>query len=161
MINKTLFSILLAFTFCIVGPMNSFAQQAGTGAYKEMATEILKYVNEHRTGMGLKPLRMNGTITAAAEKHTRNMATKKVEFGHAGFNERMEQLSKQLKPAYSFAENVSEGAETAKEAVEQWLNSEEHKKNIEGKDYNLTGIGIQKSADGKFYFTQIFIYKSY
>ncbi len=160
MITKTLLSTILVFTFCLAAPMSSTAQQTGTASYKEMAADILKYVNEHRKSMSLKPLRMNGLITAAAEKHTRNMATKKVEFGHDGFNERMEQLSKQLKPAYSFAENVSEGPETAKEAVEQWLNSEEHKKNIEGKDYNLTGIGIQKSADGKLYFTEIFIYKS-
>jgi uncharacterized protein YkwD len=161
MITKTLLAITLVFTFCIDSPLQLTAQQGGNGAYKEMATEILKYVNEHRKEIGLKQLRMNGMVTAAAEKHTRNMATKKVEFGHDGFNERMEQLSRQLKPAYSFAENVSEGAETAKEAVEQWLQSPEHKKNIEGKDYNLTGIGIQKSADGKLYFTEIFIYKSY
>jgi len=159
MISNIFLSSVLFAAFILISPQGA-AAQAG-GSYKDMETEVLKYVNEHRTGMGLKPLRMNGIITAVAEKHTRNMAAGKIPFGHEGFNERMEQLSKQLKPTYSFAENVSEGAESAKEVVEQWLLSKEHKKNIEGKDYNLTGIGIQKGSDGKLYFTEIFIFKNY
>ena len=130
--------------------------QTTNPSYKDMATEILKYVNEHRTGMGLNPLRMNGIITAAAIKHSRDMATKKIPFGHDGFNERMENLSKQLKPSYSFAENVGNGKLNAKEVVEMWLNSPGHKKNIED-DYNITGIGIVKGVDGNLYFTQIFL----
>jgi uncharacterized protein YkwD len=84
------------------------------------------------------------------------MANKKIPFGHDGFDGRMERLSKQLKPTYSFAENVAMGATTAQEVVTQWLNSPGHKKNIEG-DYNLTGIGIVKGKDGNLYYTQIFI----
>lgn len=158
MFTKTLLSAILFVGLFLSHPSPTSAQQPGQ-SYKEMETEILKYVNEHRKGMGLKPLRMNGMITSSAEKHTRNMATKKVPFGHDGFNDRMEGLYKQLKPVYAFAENVAFGAKNAKDVVDQWLNSPEHKKNIEGPDYNLTGFGVAQGADGVLYFTEIFIYK--
>lgn len=155
--SKTFFSVVLLAALLFFIPRDGRAQQAAS-SYKEMADEILKLVNEHRTGMGLKPLKMNGTITAAAMTHSRNMATNKVPFGHDGFNERMEKLSKELKPSYSFAENVGQGRLDAKGAVDMWLHSPGHKKNIED-NYNLTGIGIVKAADGELYFTQIFLLK--
>jgi uncharacterized protein YkwD len=150
--------VIVAATF-LYSPARVMAQAGGTN-YKDLETEILKLVNDHRTGMHLKPLKMNGIITAAAERHSKDMATGKVPFGHDGFNERMEQLSKQLKPAYSFAENVGQGMLDAKGVVDMWLNSPGHKKNIED-DYNITGIGICKGKDGDLYFTQIFLLHDY
>lgn len=123
-----------------------------------MAVEILHYINEHRTGMGLNALTMNDIISKEAETHSRNMASGKVPFSHDGFDERTERIRRQIKPVYAWAENVAFGATTAKEAVEMWLGSPGHRKNIEG-GYNLTGIGIAKSSDGSLYFTQIFINK--
>ena len=41
-------------------------------------------------------------------------------------------------------------------AVIDWINSPGHHKNIVG-DFNLTGIGIAKNNEGKYYFNQIFI----
>ena len=41
-------------------------------------------------------------------------------------------------------------------AVVGWINSPGHHKNIVG-DFNLTGIGIAKNNEGKYYFNQIFI----
>jgi uncharacterized protein YkwD len=147
--------VVLSLLFCqLVLPVQSHAQQPDP--YAALTTEVLALVNAHRTGMGLKPLTINKTIGFAAMSHSRNMANKKIPFGHDGFDGRMERLSKQLKPTYSFAENVAMGATTAQEVVTQWLNSPGHKKNIEG-DYNLTGIGIVKGKDGNLYYTQIFI----
>ena len=149
--------LLSGFTALCCFPAPSQAQQS-SHAYDSMAVQVLSYVNEHRAGMGLKPLKMNEVISAAARNHTRDMATSKIPFGHKGFNDRTEQLSKQIKPSFSFAENVAEGPDNAKAVVDFWLNSPGHKKNIEG-DYNLTGIGIVKAKDGTFYYTQIFIKK--
>jgi uncharacterized protein YkwD len=52
-------------------------------------------------------------------------------------------------------ENVASGQMTAKEAVEGWLQSPGHKRNIEG-NFTLTGIGWAKDKRGMIYFTQIF-----
>jgi uncharacterized protein YkwD len=152
-------TLLFVFAALFYKPCMVSAQAPAT-SYKDMETEILKYVNEHRTGMHLKPLKMNGIITAAAERHSKDMATGKIPFGHDGFNERMEKLSKQIKPSYSFAENVGQGKLDARAAVDMWLNSPGHKKNIED-DYNISGIGIAKGADGDLYLTQIFLLHDY
>jgi uncharacterized protein YkwD len=132
--------------------------QPKDAAYSTLNKEILGLINEHRAEMGLKPLIMNDVIMAAAESHSRNMGAKKVPFGHQGFDARMNKLGKQLKPVDGFAENVAYGPTTAKEAVELWLNSPGHKRNIEG-NYNLTGLGIAKGKDGELYYTEIFISK--
>jgi uncharacterized protein YkwD len=157
MLSKTFFTAIL-FIACIFSQPPAIWAQA-IQPDKEIEAEILKLVNEHRKEMKLKPLRMNGILTGAARTHTRNMATKAIPFGHEGFNDRMKQLYKQLKPVYSFAENVAYGSNTAKEVVAQWLNSPEHKKNIEGADYNITGIGAMKGTDGVMYYTEIFIFR--
>lgn len=156
MSTKNLLSVFLLLSLVFSTPL-LHAQKAGS--YNEMIPDILKYVNEHRKEKGLKSLANNPVIAAASADHSKNMATGKIPFGHDGFNERMDKLAKELPPSYSYAENVAEGATTAKEVVNQWLHSPGHKKNIEG-DYNITGIGIAKAADGKLYYTQIFLNRS-
>ena len=102
---------------------------------------------------------MNAVISKAAEAHTHNMAIKELPFGHDGYDERMDGISRQLKNVTANAENVAYGAKNAREVVDMWLHSPGHKKNIEG-NYNLTGLGIEKGTDGQLYFTQIFVYKN-
>jgi uncharacterized protein YkwD len=125
---------------------------------QSLENEILNLVNQHRIRKHLEPLAFNKDIEKAAFKHSKDMAKGKVPFGHTGFDERMDDLMKNLKGANAAAENVAYGPETAAGVVEMWLNSPGHKKNIEGK-YNLTGIGTSRSKDGTLYFTQIFIRK--
>ena len=149
----------LSITFIIIAlvafPWAKGLCQTKPSPYSAMATDVLKLINEHRVQIKRKPLVMNETISAAAIKHSDNMATGAVEFGHDGFDERIEGLRKKIKQTNSWAENVAYGAKTAQQVVKMWLNSPEHKENIEG-NYNLTGIGIVKGRDGNLYFTQIF-----
>jgi uncharacterized protein YkwD len=41
-------------------------------------------------------------------------------------------------------------------AVEGWMESKGHRKNILGVEYTHTGVGIAVGADGTIYFTQLF-----
>ncbi len=121
-----------------------------------MKKEILRYINQHRTDMGLHPLTTNSIIEDEALTHSNNMAKGRIPFGHDGFDDRMGRIMKQIKPSHAAAENVAEGARTAREVVDIWLHSPGHRKNIEG-NYTLTGIGIATDRNGKLFFTQIFI----
>lgn len=125
-------------------------------AQTRMEDQVLTLINQYREKKDLPPLAPVKLIAAQAEKHSRNMANRKVPFGHSGFDNRMNLLISKLPGANAAAENVAYGARTAEEVVEMWLNSSGHKKNIKG-NYNLTGIGIAKSRNGTLYFTQIFI----
>ena len=48
------------------------------------------------------------------------------------------------------------GYSTAKAVVDGWIDSDGHRENIEG-DYNIIGIAAVKDANGRYYFTQIFL----
>jgi len=148
--------VVRLFSVCIIIMFGFYALQAQT--YSGMAKEILSYINEHRERMGLQPLKMNDAISHVAEIHSKEMAKGIVPFGHTGYDERMERIAYQIGEANASAENVAEGASTAKAVVNMWLHSPPHRKNMEG-HYNLTGIGIAESNDGSLYFTQIFIHK--
>ncbi|MFQ5584977.1 MAG: CAP domain-containing protein [Calditrichia bacterium] len=46
--------------------------------------------------------------------------------------------------------------DVAKSTFEAWLKSPGHRKNIEG-EFDLTGIGVVKTENESYYFTQIFV----
>jgi len=121
-----------------------------------MEEDILALINKHRAKKGLSQLTDNRQIANAADKHSKDMASRRVGFGHSGFDGRMDKIMKGMTGATGCAENVAYGAETAEEVVKMWLKSPGHKKNIEG-NYNYSGIGIAKDKNGTLYFTQIFI----
>lgn len=125
------------------------------GSKNKIENDILYYVNLHRKSIGLRPLKLNSVESSVANKHSVNMATGKVPFGHQGFNDRAKSLRKKLGSITMVGENVASGQMTAKEAVDGWLQSPGHKRNIEG-DFTMTGIGSAKARNGMIYFTQIF-----
>lgn len=121
----------------------------------DIEIEILQLVNEHRATLDLPPLIFYLTVQEASFQHSNNMARGSVPFGHAGFSERANQLVESLGGSAA-SENVAMGQRSAREVVQSWLNSEQHRKNIEG-DFNLTGISVVKDKNGERLFTQLFI----
>ncbi|MFK7798211.1 MAG: CAP domain-containing protein [Aureispira sp.] len=121
----------------------------------DIEIEILQLINEHRATLDLAPLTFYLTIQEASFQHSNNMAHGSVPFGHTGFSERANQLVESL-GGYAASENVAMGQRSAREVVQSWLNSEQHRKNIEG-DFNLTGISVVKDKNGERLFTQLFI----
>jgi uncharacterized protein YkwD len=119
-----------------------------------MEMKILQYVNEDRSAHALSPLKLNDFESSLAGKHSHDMASGKVKFGHDGFNTRAKAIQKDV-GAMEIGENVASGHMTAREVVDGWLKSPGHKKNIEG-DFVLTGIGYAQDKNGDIYFTQIF-----
>lgn len=125
----------------------------------DVEQKAFEEVNNYRLSKGLKPLSLDSRIVEQARKHSQNMADKKVPFSHEGFEERVAATNIPRKYA---AENVAYNqgySDPAARAVEGWINSEGHRRNIEG-DFDLTGMGVVKSSNGTYYFTQIFIQTS-
>jgi uncharacterized protein YkwD len=83
------------------------------------------------------------------------MASHRVPFGHDGLTTRTKNISKEIKSVHTVSENVARGALTAEQAVNLWLKSPGHRKNIEG-NYKYTGIGVARDRKSELYFTQIF-----
>jgi len=123
-----------------------------------MEKDILYYINQYRSSIGLPALQKIRAATEQATQHSIDMANRAIPFGHDGFDERMDNIAKKIGFVHATAENVAYGKLTAKEVVDLWLNSPGHKKNIEG-NYTLTGIGLAKDADSLVFYTEIFLRK--
>lgn len=160
--RMTLYSLALAVLFFSCTSTKTTTKKAAPEAKPEMAniapgleTQILELINKHRESKGLAPLQINFIVSAEARRHSMNMATKRVAFGHNGLSARTKIITSKIKGVSSVAENVAYGNLTAQQAVQTWLNSAGHRKNIEG-NYAITGIGVARNQNSQLYFTQIF-----
>jgi len=134
---------------------------AGSAPLIAIEERILVLVNQHRVGAGLGTLASDARVAELARRHSASMADGKASFGHDGWGERSEAVYASI-PALRVAENVSrhrgrKADEVPGAALESWLGSAVHLKNIDGKTFDLTGIGAARAADGTFYITQIFV----
>jgi uncharacterized protein YkwD len=121
----------------------------------DLEAKIFKLVNDHRLRTGRAALVWNDLMAGEERTHSREMAEGKVPFGHDGFYDRIARINESI-PWAAVAENVAL-SESAEDALNAWLNSADHKANIEG-NYNLTGVGVAKGTSGSvYYFTQMFL----
>ncbi len=119
-----------------------------------LEAEILLLINNHRTSIGLASLETLEAIKSQTDAHTDYMIAKGA-ISHDNFSDRVDFLRDQVN-AKQAAENVASGYTTAQSVVNGWLNSEGHRKNIEGNftDFNITA---KKSSNNRLYYTNIFI----
>lgn len=118
--------------------------------------ELLDEVNTYRVSIGLNPLSIIEHISYISSEHNDYMILVKNP-NHDGFSNRKENL-KQVLGAAKVGENVAYGYSTTKSTISAWINSPSHKANLEG-DYTHFGVSIKTDADGKKYYTNMFIKK--
>lgn len=129
---------------------------SATPLYSGLTEDVLKYTNQFRKSKKLPILEMRSDLNAIARKHSEDMARGRSSFGHAGYNQRVLQAQKIIKPFYGMAENVAYGAHSGKEAFDIWKNSSGHRKNMLG-NYKYIGIGTATDKRGAIYYTEIFV----
>ncbi|CAL2087325.1 conserved hypothetical protein [Tenacibaculum sp. 190524A05c] len=116
--------------------------------------EILVLINNHRTSNGLSKLEILDIIKTQTNAHTDYMINAGA-ISHDKFSERSSYLQANAQ-ATGTAENVASGYSTAQSVVNGWINSEGHRKNIEG-NYTHFHLTAKQNAAGKWYYTNIFI----
>lgn len=117
---------------------------------------IFNEINAYRFKHGLAQLKWNAAISQEAAKHSRDMASSAVPFGHKGYEKRMRRLFSEINHAHRFAENVAYSYTDPTDSIQTWIDSSPHRRNILGA-YNQTGIGIAYGPNRRVYVTQIFI----
>ena len=138
------------------GPETSMNTKVASSAITDLEKAVNQQINQYRASKKLPPLSVDPQITQIARIHSENMANGKVRFSHDGFEGRAKAITI---PYQSVAENLAYNmgySDPVRKAVEGWIKSEGHRKNMEGQ-FNLTGIGIAKNAKGEYYFTQLFV----
>jgi uncharacterized protein YkwD len=123
---------------------------------KSIEVEILELINNHRLSEGLNPLAKMDIVKSVAFSHTDYMVDKD-EVSHHNFYTRSNYL-KSNAGAKSVSENVAFGYSSAESVVRAWLKSEAHKENLEG-DFTNFDVSAEKNAEGRWYYTNIFIKK--
>lgn len=123
--------------------------------YSSSELEAMTLINEYRSSLGLRPLEKINHISYKSEEHDNYMISNNV-VNHNDFDARAANITKVLK-AKDVAENIAYNYNSPKAALDAWLRSESHKKNIEG-DYTHFGLAIRESPiNGKKYYTNIFV----
>jgi uncharacterized protein YkwD len=121
---------------------------------------VYNYVNEHRIALGSSKLVWHSEISKIARIHSQNMASGSIEPSHEGFDQRIVEIKLFIFQTNGSAENLAWNynyGDPAQAAFDWWMTSPGHKASLENNFYDQTGVGAAKSADGKFYITQIFI----
>ena len=121
--------------------------------------DYLIQLNQYRISKKLRPLTYSSVIEEEALKHSRSMAMHTTSFGHIGFNRRCTRIKNKLGPLSQCGEVVAMGQKSAALALKSWLNSENHRQEIENPNYTHTAIALYRSLNGTPYWTQIFIEK--
>ncbi len=124
--------------------------------------ETLALINRKRAELGLAPMAWSDAVAKVARLHSVNMASFNF-FGHAGadgkmVDERADQLG--VKQWKAIGENIAFNRgydDPIGCAVEKWMLSDGHRKNLLNPRWKESGIGISIAADGSYYFTQVFL----
>jgi uncharacterized protein YkwD len=135
-------------------------QLAGVSADE---TRILELVNQVRKKAGLAALKLSGRLAVAARGHSYDMALRHYFANESADGVSAEQRIRGSGIAYAeMGENIYMEAYPNREgmperAIEGWLGSPGHRKNLLSSKFTATGVGTAHAADGSTYVTQDFI----
>lgn len=130
------------------------SQDASLVTPEQILKRIFELVNQVREQYNRAPLQFSKELSFLAGEHAINMSTKKVPYGHDGFDLRL----KETPMAISFSENIAElsgSQDPAQEIVVNWLSSPSSFSRILS-SFTHTGIGAAESEESKWYCCQIF-----
>lgn len=123
--------------------------------------EVFAGVNRERRAAGLAPLAWNDAVAAEARRHALNMAGRRF-FAHedplrGGLRERLREHHIVYRIS---AENIYQEKgykDPATQAVQDWMKSPGHCRNILDGEFTETGVGAAYSGDGTIFMSQVFI----
>ena len=130
----------------------TYTTVSGTFRYGD-AQSVLKLVNKQRAANGLPALVMTQNLTDAAMKRAAECAVRWDPYEHIRPNGQ-DCWTAWVYSGYA-AENIHKGSTTPSAAMDSWMNSSGHRKNILSSKAGFIGIGCFKYGS-TFYWTQVF-----
>jgi uncharacterized protein YkwD len=150
-------AVFMALFACSSMPM--FAQQSAQkldDRTLEQVQEIVALTNRERAKACVAPVKLNESLSAAAAAHARDMADKRYFDHRSPKGEGPDQRCRKAGYPDWTGENIFMGPASAKEAVEGWMASAGHKKNILNGESQEIGVGVARAANGTTYWVQVF-----
>jgi uncharacterized protein YkwD len=123
--------------------------------YTPMELETMTLINNYRVSVGLNALEKINHVSYKSEEHDKYMIANNV-VNHDDFVARSENIIKAL-GALRVSENIAYNYSSAQGAFDAWMNSPDHRENIEG-DFTHFGLAIRENpVNGRKYYTNIFV----
>ncbi|MED2973773.1 CAP domain-containing protein [Fictibacillus sp. B-59209] len=142
----------------INGTVPPAAPPSGNQGYsQEMIQRVVELTNQERRKYGLSDLKWDPSLTNVAQVKANDME-KNNYFSHNSptHGSPFELMDKMDIPYSSAGENIAVGQKSPEQVVNDWMNSEGHRKNILNPDYTHIGIGYTDNED---FWAQEFIKK--
>ncbi len=139
-------------------PATPVAPQRVSLSPESVEREVCRRVNAYRRSRGLAVQGLDRKMSQLARDHSRWMASRK-NLSHRGSDARFRNLQGEPVRLVSFAENVAYNlghADPAGVAVDGWIRSSGHHRNMTRRNDQLTGVGVARAKDGSWYLTQLF-----
>ncbi len=113
--------------------------------------QALKMINRYRAQKGLKPLRLNRTLTKSARAHARDLA-KHDRISHYGFDgsDPWVRVKRAGYHPQLAAENVGTGQKSLREVFRGWQESPGHNANLLLPDATQMGIALVKNPKSEY-----------
>ena len=121
-------------------------------------------LNQKRVENGLQPLAWNEQLATVARLHSQNMAQFNF-FSHRGLDNKMVSDRADdvgMNKWRAIGENIAFNRgyqDPIGKAVQLWLESPSHRRNLLDNNWKETAVGIAVTADGEYYLTQVFLKK--
>ncbi|HEX6124491.1 MAG TPA: CAP domain-containing protein, partial [Pyrinomonadaceae bacterium] len=140
----------------------SGVRSAESAEAAKLERKVFSMLNRERRSQGLSELEWNDEVAAVARLHSHNMAEAKF-FSHRGtdgsmVDGRADRIG--LGSWRTIGENIAyiRGYEDpAALAVEKWMESTAHRKNLLGPNWKESAVGVAITSDGTYYLTQVFL----
>lgn len=125
---------------------------------KALEKRVIDLVNQQRAKAGLHMLAQNWELCRVARYKSQDMINKGY-FSHQSPTygspfRMMESFGIRFSAA---GENIAYGQRTPEEVMNSWMNSTGHRANILNGSFNQIGVGVAKTSNGTYYWTQMFI----
>lgn len=125
----------------------------------ERAHALVQLANQQRVREGLPVLRSNPRLMRAAQAHAEQSAAEG-RLAHVLPKARLPKPEDRLRASgydwSAFAENIAFGQRSTSEAIEAWMKSPGHRKNLLSPAYTELGTGFATDDRGRAYYVQVF-----
>src|ERR1700687_1756439 len=133
-----------------------------TAGMSAQEAEILRLVNDERKRGGAPQLKSSQRLVLASRGHSYDMALRNYlsHKGPAG-DTPAERVRGVGVDSTALGENIymdrdADRTKLAQRALQRWLRSPEHRANMLSPEFDMTGVGVARAADGTAYVTQDF-----
>ena len=140
-------------------PLRAEGEAGANVERTERINTMLELANAQRARAGLPPLRANSRLMQAAQTQAEQTASAR-QLQHvlpdAKYPRPEDRLGASGYPWRAWAENIAFGQKTPSDAVEAWMQSPGHRKNLLDPKYTELGTGVAADATGRPYYVQVF-----